>query len=77
MLNLLVVAAFALNLYLRYRHGPSTQTLLLSVGAILVLGVSGWLGATMVHVHGQSVVPPEGVPKGPEVRPHVTTGSRQ
>jgi uncharacterized membrane protein len=58
-LNLIVVAIFALNLYLRttLSAGSSLLPLLLSFIAIVLLGVSGWLGGEMVYVHGVGVEP--------------------
>lgn len=57
-INLLVVALFAVNLWLRY---PSTQgvapPIWLSVIGVVLLGVSGWLGGEMVYVHGVAVEP--------------------
>jgi uncharacterized membrane protein len=56
-LNVVVLLLFTINLYLRYRGFDSGIPVTLSVVAIAMLGVSGWLGATMVHVLGQSVWP--------------------
>ena len=55
-INLVVVVLYALNLWMR-THG-STNTgapLWLSVIAIAMLGVSGWLGGELVHVRGVGV----------------------
>lgn len=50
--NLLVVLVEAFNLYRRYEIGPDAVIptgLLLSLGAVLVLLVNGWLGWEMVY----------------------------
>jgi uncharacterized membrane protein len=55
-LNLLAVALYAINLWLRFHGTPNTGTpLLLSVIGVGILAVSGWLGAEMVHRHGVGV----------------------
>jgi uncharacterized membrane protein len=57
-LNLIVVALYAVNLYLRGRSIPEATTpVWLSVAAIALLVVSGWLGGEMVYVHGMGVGP--------------------
>ena len=55
-LNLLAVALFAINIWLRV-HGSATAgtPLFLSVVGIGILAVSGWLGGEMVHRHGVGV----------------------
>jgi uncharacterized membrane protein len=54
--NLSVVALFALNAYLRMGGDPGNRLpVLLSVLGICLLGVSGWLGGEMVYVHGVAV----------------------
>jgi uncharacterized membrane protein len=51
-INLVVVAAFAVNLWLRTGDLQTmTLPLLLSVAGVILLGVSGWLGGELVHVH--------------------------
>jgi uncharacterized membrane protein len=54
-LNLLAVALYAANIWLRWNSGESGTTLLLSVLGVAVLAVSGWLGGEMVHRHGVGV----------------------
>lgn len=55
-LNLAVVALYAVNIWLRVDGEPDGfMPLLLSVVAVGVLGLSGWLGAEMVHKHGVGV----------------------
>jgi len=60
-INLLIVALYALNLWLRTSSAPpAIQPVWLSVVGILLLGVSGWLGGEMVYVHGVAVEPQPG-----------------
>ena len=62
-INLTVVALFAINAWLRINGAPPTGTpFLLSVVAIGLLLVSGWLGGKMVYVHGVAVDTAAGVP---------------
>lgn len=59
-INLVVVALFAINLYLRTGALETlTLPLLLSIAGILLLSVSGWLGGELVHVHLVGVDPDE------------------
>jgi len=57
-LNLVVVALFCFNLWLRM---PGTTTSIsirpiwLSVAGVVLLAISGWLGGEMVYVHGVAV----------------------
>lgn len=68
-INLTVVALYAVNVLLRTRGGDGGTTLLLSVLAIALLLVSGWLGGKMVYVHGVAVeTPPEPAPSKAEHR---------
>jgi uncharacterized membrane protein len=55
-LNLTVVVLFAINAWMR-GHGadPGGTPFILSVIAILMLGVSGWLGGKMVYEAGVAV----------------------
>ena len=59
-LNLIVVALFIFNLGLRYNALPSSNSsgTLLSVAAIAVLCVSGWMGGTLVYEHRVGVSTP-------------------
>ena len=60
-INLIIVALYAMNLWLRTAGSPgATPPVWLSVIAILLLGVSGWLGGEMVYVHGVAVEPKAG-----------------
>ena len=60
-INLIVVALFAVNLWLRYLAIPgTTPPIWLSVIGVGLLGVSGWLGGEMVYVHGVAVEPQPG-----------------
>jgi uncharacterized membrane protein len=55
-INLAVVAAYGLNLYLRSNTAsPAGLPLALSIIAVLLLSVSGWLGGELVYVHGLGV----------------------
>jgi uncharacterized membrane protein len=55
-LNLIVVALYAVNLWLRVQGTADMRVpVLLSVVAVILLAVSGWLGGEMVHVHGVGV----------------------
>jgi uncharacterized membrane protein len=52
-LNLVVVAMFLFNLGLRYNAGPAGDIfgVVLSIIAITLMSVSGWLGGSMVYEH--------------------------
>ena len=66
-INLVVVALFAINLWLRTVAAPrANPPLWLSVIGIVLLGISGWLGGEMVYVHGIAVEPQ---PSAGEVSP--------
>lgn len=55
-INLVVVALYAVNIWMRMSSNTNTGTpLLLSVIAVALLAVSGWLGGKMVHEHGVGV----------------------
>ncbi len=54
-INLTVVGLYVVNVYLRARGAESNAPLWLSVIAIGMLAVSGWLGGKMVYVHGVAV----------------------
>jgi uncharacterized membrane protein len=65
-INLTLVALYVVNVYLRRRGIESNTPVWLSVIAVAMLAVSGWLGGKMVYVHGVAVeTPPEpaGSPK--------------
>src|SRR5689334_21952130 len=66
LLNLTVVALYAINLWLRTNNTFDARLpLALSVVSILLLCVSGWLGGSLVYEHGMAVEPtPE--PNAPE-----------
>ena len=56
-INLTVVALYAVNLWLRTAMPPSADIGLgLSLLGVLLIGISGWIGAEMVHVHGVGVL---------------------
>jgi uncharacterized membrane protein len=71
-INLSVVALYAINVWLRATsETASVLTLWLSLLAVVMLGVSGWLGGKMVYVHGVAVeTPPEPAPL-PQGQQHV------
>ena len=56
-LNLVVVALFLFNLGIRYNASADNEMfgVFLSVAGIVILAVSGWLGGSMVYVHGVAV----------------------
>ncbi len=58
-INLLVVALFTLNLWLRMISEPGAGIpIVLSILGVSILGLSGWLGGELVYVHGVGVEPP-------------------
>jgi uncharacterized membrane protein len=58
-LNLVVVALFLFNLGLRYNATPAAElfSVVLSVVGIGLMGVSGWLGGSLVYVHHVGIAP--------------------
>lgn len=58
-LNLIVVALFIFNLGIRYNPSATTELfgVILSIGAIATMAVSGWLGGSMVYIHHVGVQP--------------------
>jgi len=55
-INLVAVALYAINIWLRLQSGTNTGTpLVLSVIGVCMLAVSGWLGGKMVHEAGIGV----------------------
>ncbi len=59
LINLLAVAVYALNFWLRL-HRPAGDNLpiLLSVVGVILITISGWLGGEMVYVRGMAVQQP-------------------
>ena len=58
LINLSIAALFTINLWLRMRSEPGAVLLIsISVIAVIMLGVSGWLGGHLVYVHGVAVEP--------------------
>jgi uncharacterized membrane protein len=56
LINLTIVALFIVNLWLRMQSDPAqTFSILLSIVAVALLGLSGWLGGELVYVHGVAV----------------------
>lgn len=68
-INFSIVVLYVVNLLWRRHVVPDALgPFLLSVFAVLLLMVSGWLGGEMVYVHGVAVEPVEGEkPGGPNV----------
>jgi uncharacterized membrane protein len=59
-LNLVILAMFAADIWLRTQTGTSAGLpVVISLVAVSLLVVSGWLGGEMVFVHGAGVMPPE------------------
>ena len=58
-LNIIVLAVFVFNLGIRFNGAPDSELLgvILSVVGIAVLAASGWLGGSLVYVHGVAVEP--------------------
>jgi len=58
-LNLVIVALFLFNLGMRYKGAASAEMfeVVLSVVAIALLAVSGWLGGSLVYVHHVGLAP--------------------
>ena len=57
-LNLVVVAMYAVNVWMRSRTLPEDATpVWLSAGTLVLLSVAGWLGGELVFVHGMAVGP--------------------
>jgi uncharacterized membrane protein len=57
-LNLITVAIFGSNLYLRTTLEPGAAfPLVLSVIGVCLLGFSGWLGGHLAYVHAVGVQP--------------------
>jgi len=76
-LNLLIVALFAVDLWLRRQTGTAAGTpFTLSAVAMLMLLASGWLGGEMVYVHGAGVQPPL-QRRETEIRTEVRTEARR
>ena len=60
-LNLIVLALFVFNLGIRFNGAPENELfgVILSVVGIALLSVSGWLGGSLVYLHGVAVeLPP-------------------
>ena len=58
-LNLIVTALFIFNLGIRYNASPASDAfgVMLSLVAIAVMSVSGWLGGSLVFVHRVGIAP--------------------
>jgi uncharacterized membrane protein len=74
-INLLVVAMYIFNAWLRHGNPESLRTpMLLSLVALVLLVISGWLGGKMVYEAGVGVVAgePEPAPR-PNTTRHIHT----
>ena len=56
--NLTIVVLFALNIFMRIVWETETVPIILSIIAVTLLGISGWLGGELVYVHGVAVETP-------------------
>ena len=56
-INLTVVALYVVNAWLRFNDAQGNLPLILSVVAVAMLAVSGWLGGKMVYLAGVGVSP--------------------
>src|ERR1043165_3580729 len=65
-LNLIVVAIFAIDWSLRFTQVDFPLPMILSVFGLILLVIAGWLGADLVHEHRVSVEEPRQQP--PPVR---------
>jgi uncharacterized membrane protein len=55
-LNLVALAVFAWNLWLRWQREPASDPpLLLTLIGVALISASGWLGGELVYVHGVAV----------------------
>jgi uncharacterized membrane protein len=60
LINLSIVLLYVINLWLRMGNTPGAALpIILSVLAVAMLGISGWLGGELVYVHGVGVVQKE------------------
>jgi uncharacterized membrane protein len=63
-LNLVVIALYAANLWIRSQDPPEFEIAFsLSVLGMSLLAVSGWIGGELVHVHGVGVAGRVEVPR--------------
>lgn len=57
-LNLTIGGLFIINLWWRSQTGPDNAgPVWLSLAAIVLLGIAGWLGGEMVYIYGAGVAP--------------------
>ncbi len=57
-INLSIVVLFAVNALLRIVWEAENIPIILSIIAVTMLGISGWLGGELVYVHGVAVESP-------------------
>lgn len=57
-LNLIAITLYSINLWIRYKYGYEVQGLpfMFSLVTIILLGISGWLGGTLVYEHRVGVL---------------------
>jgi uncharacterized membrane protein len=69
-LNVLIIVIYVADVGLRIASPTETMTPLhVSAGAVLLLAISGWLGGSLVHVHGVGVEPAARGESADEKRP--------
>jgi uncharacterized membrane protein len=54
-INLVVVALYVVNLFLRRNGAGGPSPIILSAIGVILLGISGWLGGELVHHYGITV----------------------
>ena len=64
-INLVVVGLYCWNFWLRSTGSHGRAPLALSVIAVILLAISGWLGGEMVYVYGVAVQPAPPEPASP------------
>jgi len=73
-INLIVVALYGVNLWLRMGdRSAAGWPLALSVAGVVLLAISGWLGGELVYVHGVGVEEKSQTARAPRVRRPVAT----
>jgi len=56
-INLLAVAVFALNFFMRWKTADHSGRLSLTALGVVLIGISGWLGGKLVYEGGVGVAP--------------------
>ena len=75
-INLGVVALFIVNFILRWQGATNAAPFLLTVLAVLLLLVSGWLGGEMVFRHGVAQAGPPAISERRRARTPVSNERR-